>query len=109
MSKFKNPKFSLEYFNDPHKVNASIVPEIDIPYLRPSSYVESVTFDADITIIIQYYTGDQAGLSIFNGIRGHRSAIIIDQDFIFDRYLVIHEVGHVFGCSHQEYASMTKI
>ena len=96
----KDPKNALEYFNDPKKVN------ISLDNLVPSKYQEEVSFDADITIVIRRDLGDQGGLSIFNGIRGHRTAVILEQNFIFDRQLIIKEIGNMLGCSKQAGASM---
>ena len=102
MKKLKYPHKSLEYFNDPKKVNISL----DSPI---SHYQETVSFDADMTIVIQQQAGDHGGLSIFNGIRGHRTAVIIEQNFVFDRQMVIKQIGHMLGCSKQEYAGMTYV
>lgn len=67
-----------------------------------TSHFEELRSDADLLFMIRTNTGDQSSISIFNGVRYSETSILIGEDFIFDKYTLLHEMGHVFGCAHQE-------
>ena len=46
--------------------------------------------------------GNWAALSKFHGVQRKETSIIVAEDFIFDKYSILHEIGHVFGCSHEK-------
>ena len=68
----------------------------------PTHY-EKLRSSADLLILIRPdFKSDTSALSIFNGVKYSETAILIGQDFIFDRYTLLHELGHVLGCAHEE-------
>ena len=36
------------------------------------------------------------------GVQRKETSIIVAEDFVFDKYVILHEMGHVFGCSHEK-------
>ena len=63
-------------------------------------------FVADITFLIKGDdVGDSSALSFFNGIQHKKTAIVISEQFLFDRYIYAHEFGHVLGCGHETFTS----
>ena len=67
-----------------------------------TTYFGQLRSDADLLILIRSDTGDQSSISIFNGVRYSETSVLIGEDFIFDKYTLLHEIGHVFGCAHEE-------
>ena len=45
--------------------------------------------------------GDRAAIAKFHGVQNKDTSIIVAEDFVFDKYVILHEVGHVFGCAHE--------
>ena len=61
-----------------------------------------IRMGADLLLVIQDHVGDRSAVSIFNGLYFKRTAMVISQDFIFTRYIIAHEFGHILGCGHEE-------
>ena len=60
---------------------------------------------ADLLLVIRDHIGDRSSVSVFNGLYYKKTAMVISQDFIFDRYIYAHELGHILGCGHEEGAT----
>ena len=74
---------------------------------QPKDYYGKIRSSADLVILIRPdFKSDTSALSIFNGVKYSETAILIGQDFIFDRYTLLHELGHVLGCAHEEKAKI---
>ena len=52
-------------------------------------------------LIIIVSLGDRAAIAKFHGVQRKETSIIVAEDFVFDKYVILHEMGHVFGCSHE--------
>ena len=70
------------------------------PYLLSDEYGDQRK-GADLLIVLRDQIGDRSSVSAFNGLYYKKTTMIISQDFIFDRYIYAHELGHIFGCSHE--------
>ena len=55
----------------------------------------------DVIFIIKQGVGDRGALSVFNGLQYKSTVMVIDQEFVFDRYIFAHEFGHIIGCGHE--------
>ena len=53
--------------------------------------------------------GDRAAIAKFHGVQNKDTSIIVAEDFVFDKYVILHQVGHVFGCSHEIPSSQTPL
>ena len=45
--------------------------------------------------------GDNGAMSTFDGLYYKRMTIIIDEKFIFDKFIFAHELGHLLGAGHE--------
>ena len=46
--------------------------------------------------------GDRGAIAKFHGVQRKETSIIVAEDFVFDKYVILHEMGHVFGCAHEK-------
>ena len=53
-------------------------------------------FNSDIAFVIVKDLGDHAALSYFNGIVKAKNVIIISEEFMFDKFSILHYFGKIF-------------
>ena len=57
-------------------------------------------FNSDIAFVIVKDLGDHAALSYFNGIVKTKNVIIISEEFMFDKFSILHYFGKIFIYLH---------
>ena len=60
----------------------------------------NMIFNSDIAFVIVKDLGDHAALSYFNGIVKTKNVIIISEEFMFDKFSILHYFGKIFIYLH---------
>lgn len=59
------------------------------------------TISSDVTILIRDDIGDSSVLAPIWGIQKGKSSIFVRPEFVFQKYQIMHGIGHIFGCGHE--------
>lgn len=59
------------------------------------------TISSDVTILIRDDIGDSSVLAPVWGIQKGKSSIFVRPEFVFQKYQIMHGIGHIFGCGHE--------
>ena len=87
-----------------HEMNQDLTP-VMLPILTwEKTWVESsIKKSSDCYNLIRMVSlGDRAAIAKFHGVQNKDTSIIVAEDFVFDKYVILHEMGHVFGCAHEK-------
>lgn len=57
-------------------------------------------FSTDITIVIRDDIGERSSIAAVGGIQDRATTIFIRKEFVFQKYLIMHAIGHMIGCGH---------
>ena len=66
-------------------------------------------YSADVGIVVVNNLADAATYGEFNGFVSGKTVIMVSFDFIFDKIMVLHEMGHAFGAGHQDWKKRNNV
>ena len=79
----------LHYYNDDR-------------YIERFNFVKRI-YSADVTVVVRDDMAERSSLAVLGGIQQFASTIFVRKEFVFQKYEVMHAIGHMLGCGHERY------